>query len=69
MNLYRLDTPEGPVCDLLGPTLLRRFVSAREVAEGVASEDATPCTITRIDKAGRLSVAGTVYPNGRYTRQ
>lgn len=55
--LYRLDTPSGPVCDLLGPRLIRSWSLARLTAREVHEATREPVTITRIGAAGRLSTA------------
>lgn len=58
--LYRIDTPSGPVTDIIGPRLFRTYKLARIVARETFEERNEPVTITRIDTAGRLSHALTI---------
>lgn len=58
--LYRLDTPTGPICDLLGPCLIRSWSIARLTAREHFERTDTPVTITRIGPSGRTSHALTI---------
>ena len=69
MNLYRIDTSQGPVSDFLGPCLIRSFADARE--RGIAAARANGgATVTRISgRTAALSVALRIDGNGRVTRE
>ena len=58
--LYRLDTPRGPITDLVGPRLFRSFSLARLTAREHFQRTDDPVTITRIGKSGHLSHALTI---------
>lgn len=58
--LYRIDSPSGPVTDLIGPRLIRSWKLARLVARETFEQRGEPVTITRIGKSGRLSHALTI---------
>lgn len=71
--LYRLDhlTQAGtvPICDFIGPVLIREWKLARSKALAVAKTDPDGCVqITRIGNSGQLSTAADVYPDGRVVR-
>ncbi len=58
--LYRLDTPSGPVTDLVGPRLIRSWSLARLTAREHFEQTDEPVTITRIGTSGHLSHALTI---------
>lgn len=58
--LYRLDTPSGPIADLVGPRLIRSWSLARLTAREHHDRTREPVTITRIGPNGRLSHALTI---------
>lgn len=68
--MYRIDLTYAdgrsePLRDVFGPRLIRRWATARAAAIGAAGEildnaGFLGATITRIGKAGRLSIAGHV---------
>ncbi len=58
--LYRLDTPSGPVHDLIGVALLPRYADARRLAHKTCADTGEVVTITRIGNSGALSHAATV---------
>ena len=68
MNLYRIDTSQGPVSDFLGPCLIRSFARARERGREAALAHGG-ATVTRISgRNAALSVALHIDGNGRVTR-
>ena len=54
VNLYRIDTPSGPLCDLLGPRLVRRYDTARMHAREHVERYGEYAAITRISGGGAL---------------
>lgn len=58
--LYRIDTPSGPVCDLIGPRLIHSWKLARLIASETHADTREPVTITRIGRSGQLSHALTI---------
>lgn len=68
MQLYRLDSPSGPIRDLLGPVLYRNRVTARARGIQAASELSEPVTLTTITRNGRLRADLRIDPNGRCAR-
>ncbi len=62
MNLYRLDAPSGPLCDLLGPRLIRSYRRAMDVAHEHATSANETVAVTRISGAGSLKQIATVQP-------
>ncbi len=66
MNLYRIDTPKGPVCDLLGPRLIRSYRVACDVARDTVSPTCDWARLTRISGPGHCRVIRTYVHKGRY---
>lgn len=62
MNLYRIDTPRGPVCDVLGVRLIRSYRVACDTASDVADHLRESVTITRISGAGMLKQVRLIHP-------
>lgn len=63
MNLYRLDTASGPLTDLLGPRLIRRYSHAITVASKHCAVHGERVTVTRISGGGALKVVRVIEPN------
>ncbi len=68
MQLYRLDSLSGPVCDLVGPVLLRKKQSARTAGIYAANARGEAVTLTTITQHGRLRPDLIIYPGGRCER-
>lgn len=65
MNLYRADAPNaGPLTDLLGPCLMRRYRAACDSAQAYANRVREPVTLTRISGSGTLTRGRTFQPKG-----
>lgn len=62
MNIYRIDTPSGPVTDLCGVRLIRRCADARAVARHIARNAQVPATLVRISGAGNVRAIHTYQP-------
>lgn len=62
MNLYRLDTPRGPVCDILGVRLIRSYAVACDIAHDVADHLQESVSITRISGAGAMRRVRLCHP-------
>jgi hypothetical protein len=63
VNLYRVDTPSGPLTDVLGVRLIRSAASARQAARQAAESEGT-ATLTRISGAGSLKTIHTYVRKG-----
>lgn len=68
MQLYRLDSPSGPIRDLLGPVLYRTRSTARAHGIQAARELSAPVTLTTITRNGRLREDLRIEPSGRCKR-
>jgi hypothetical protein len=72
MNLYRIDMLHDdrsePLCDLVGPRLIRNSSEARSLAREQAKALGVPAAVTRIQGAGMLKHMGTYMPNGTFDR-
>ena len=68
MQLYRLDSDSGPVCDLLRPRLFRTHTTARASGLDAAAERSEPVTLTTITRNGRLRSDLIIHPDGRCKR-
>lgn len=68
MQLYRLDTPSGPVTDMAGDYLSRNLVTARDRARREANERNEPVTLTTITRNGQLRPSLLIQPGGKSTR-
>jgi len=62
MNLYRIDTPRGPVCDVLGVRLIRSYRDACDQAHDVADWLDESVHLTRISGAGSMRTTRTIHP-------
>jgi hypothetical protein len=62
MNLYRIDTPRGPVCDVLGVRLIRSYRDACDTAHDVADHLGDTVSLTRISGAGSLKAVRLIHP-------
>lgn len=62
VNLYRIDTPKGPVCDILGVRLIRSYGSACDQAHDVADYLHETVCLTRISGAGTVSHSRFIHP-------
>lgn len=62
MNLYRIDTPRGPVCDVLGVRLIRSYGDACDTAHDVADHLGDTVSLTRISGAGTVTPVRLIHP-------
>lgn len=62
MNLYRIDTPRGPVCDILGVRLIRSYKDACDTAHDVADHLHESVSLTRISGAGAMRRVRLIHP-------
>lgn len=62
MNVYRIDTPRGPVCDILGVRLIRSYADACDAAHDVADHLRESVSLTRISGAGSLKRVRLIHP-------
>ena len=62
MNLYRIDTPNGPVTDWFGPCLIRSYRDAMDHAHEVATNRSERVEVTRISGSGTLKRIAVVHP-------
>lgn len=68
MQLYRLDTPSGPVTTLAGDYLSRNLVTARDRGRSEAAERGEPVTLSTITRGGHLYPSWLIQPSGKASR-